>query len=218
MSDMSSIGRKLARVAILIDGDSLGSSLLPELEAHAATLGSRTIARVYGDMTLRPDWAAQRLYLATHCPSGSGNKNRADMQLVVDALDLAHRGLVDAFVIASNDRDFDPAIAYLRANGWHAERLARPETKVVEAVKAAPAKQAKPKPAPSDPFLEHVRTMVATGGPEGIAMARLGGTHATFGFKISDTPEQKWRKWLEARPAVFRCDPKGPNARVRVIG
>lgn len=64
----------------------------------------------FGDMSIHKGWATQTVYSATHCTTVAG-RNRADMALVVAALDLAHRGLATAFVVASDDRDFDPLAA-----------------------------------------------------------------------------------------------------------
>jgi hypothetical protein len=39
---------------------------------------------------------------------------------------------------------------------------------------------------------------------------------AAYDVKISKLPEKTWRKYLLARSELFRCDPKGPDAKVRL--
>ena len=94
--DLSPAPSLKPRVALLIDGDNFPRSGLSEVESKAARLGEVTIRRVFGDMSVHKDWAQETAYIATHCATSSG-KNRADMALVVAAMDLVHRGLASRF-------------------------------------------------------------------------------------------------------------------------
>ncbi|WP_235933364.1 hypothetical protein [Paragemmobacter ruber] len=68
------------------------------------------------------------------------------------------------------------------------------------------------------PLLEKVRTAIkANGGADGIAIAALNPLLHRQGIRITDTPERTWRAWLMARPQHFACDPKGPDAKVRLL-
>ena len=115
------------RVAILVDGDNVPQTALPEIEAKAQVLGETVIRRVYGDMALHKDWAVETAYLTIHCTTTAG-KNRADMHLVIGALDIAHRGLASHFLILSDDRDFGPLVANLREIGMKVEWSGKPKT------------------------------------------------------------------------------------------
>ncbi len=121
-----SAGKTSDSVAILVDADNVPATLVAQVEAKAATLGSVLVRRSYGDMTRCVDWAGLTHFRATHCTTASG-KNRADMQLVVDALDIALRGIARSFLIISDDKDFEPLIMYLKENGFAVERFGKPQ-------------------------------------------------------------------------------------------
>ncbi len=37
---------------------------------------------------------------------------------------------------------------------------------------------------------------------------------SAYGVRISDRPERTWRAYLQARPGHYRCEPRGPDAKV----
>ena len=65
-------------------------------------------------------------------------------------------------------------------------------------------------------MLDKVRAVVSGAGAAGFPIASLGPALGTQGVRITETPEKTWRRWLAARGNVFACDPKGPEARVRL--
>lgn len=210
--DLSPAPSLKPRVALLIDGDNYPRSGLSEVETRAARLGEVTIRRVFGDMTLHKDWAQETAYTATHCGTSAG-KNRADMALVVAAMDFAHRGLASAFVIVSDDRDFDPLISHMKEQGYRVERIGKPKAISKEQPQAA----AKPKQTPdSRAMVKQVRAIISGGGADGFPLQSLGVALHQQGIRISDTPHKTWRAWLTAHPSDFVCDPRGPQARVRL--
>jgi NYN domain len=195
------------RVAVLIDGDNYPRADVGKVEAAANHWGEVTIRRVFGDMALHKDWAQDLTYTSSHSPT-TGGKNRADMLLVVTAMDLAHRGLATAFVIVSDDRDFAPLINHLREQVYRVEWLG----KVVRPPKTT--ETAKPKAATrAEPFIDKVKRMV---GKDGCPIQSLGPAGQKLGIKISNTPQKTWRAWLLAHDSEFVCDPRGPEARVRL--
>lgn len=200
------------RVALLIDGDNFPRSGLSDVESRAARLGDVTIRRVFGDMALRSGWAQETAYTATHCASSCG-RNRADMALVIAAMDFVHRGLASTFVIVSDDRDFDPLISYMREQGYRAERLGKPKAQPGDAskpgVKAKPASQA-------DKIFKKVRDLIATTGAAGYPIQSLGDALHKQNINVADTSQKTWRAWLQSYPDEFDCDPRGPTARVRI--
>lgn len=210
--DLSPASDLKPRVALLIDGDNFPRSGLSDVESRAARLGDITIRRVFADMSLRTDWARETTYTATHCVSASG-KNRADMALVIAAMDLVHRGLATTFLIVSDDRDFDPLVSYMREQGFRAERIGKQKAQAADA--AHPAAKAKPA-THSDKVFRKVRALVSTTGADGYPIQSLGVALHEQGINVADTPHKTWRSWLLAHPDEFDCDPRGPTARVRL--
>jgi NYN domain len=200
------------RVALLIDGDNFPRSGLSVVESRAARLGDVAIRRVFGDMTLRADWAQETAYTATHCASSCG-KNRADMALVIAAMDFVHRGLASTFVIVSDDRDFDPLVSYMREQGYRAERIGKQKAQSTDARK--PAVKTKPE-TQADRVFKKVRALIAAAGAAGYPIQSLGGALHGQNINVSDTPQKAWRAWLQSYPDEFDCDPRGPTARVRI--
>lgn len=211
-----------ARVAVFIDGDHIPPSSRPSIALEAARLGSVASTQLFCDLSLRSDWAAETGIDTTHC-KGRPGKNSADISLCIAALDLAYRGLATAFLIASNDRDFEPLIRHLHRIGCTAIQIRSQPTTGTEAAKTMPAPQSASPPAPtlaadSGSLLEKVRAAIkAHGGPDGITIAALNPLLHRQGVRISLQPEKSWRKWLQARPQHFTCDPKGPQSRVRLV-
>ena len=59
---------------------------------------------------------------------GIAQKNNADIQLVVDALEVAYtNGLIDSFCIVSGDSDYTPLVGRLKAMGKHVLGISRSE-------------------------------------------------------------------------------------------
>jgi hypothetical protein len=213
----------LTRVAVLIDGDHIPASFRTTISTEAAKLGEVISTQLFCDLSLRPDWASETGIDVTHC-KGRPGKNSADMSLCIAALDLAYRGLATAFLIASNDRDFEPLTRHLRRLGCTANQvktLAPPPTPkpVAPPTQSAPPHSAAP--VTEDPatrtLLAKVRAAIkGHGGPDGIKIEALNPLLHRQGVRISQEPEKNWRAWLRARPEHFHCDPKGPLARVRL--
>ncbi len=210
------------RVAVLIDGDHIPASFRITISREAAKLGDQISTQLFCDLSLRPDWVSETGIDVTHC-KGRPGKNSADMSLCIAALDLAYRGLATAFLIASNDRDFEPLTRHLRRMGCTASQIKTlappPAPKPVAPVQFAPPHPAAP--ATADPatstLLAKVRAAIkGHGGPDGITIEALNPLLHRQGIRISQEPEKNWRAWLRARPEHFLCDPKGPLARVRL--
>ena len=125
-SGLTISGYQKPRVAILVDGDNVPQTALQDIETKAHALGETVIRRVYGDMGLHKAWAAKTGFLTIHCTTTAG-KNRADMHLVIGALDIAHRGLATHFLILSDDRDFGPLVAHLREIGMQVDWAGKPK-------------------------------------------------------------------------------------------
>lgn len=135
------------RLAVLIDGDNIPQSFRAEIDRQAVHLGNRTSCQVFADITLHSDWSKEAGMDIHHCKGKQGS-NAADIALVIAALDLAYRGLAHAFLIVSNDRDFDPLLRHLTKIGCTAtilrtpaKTVAKPVAKTVAEAVAKPAAQ-----------------------------------------------------------------------------
>ena len=184
------------RVAILVDGDNVPQTALPEIEAKAQALGETVIRRVYGDMALHKDWAVETAYLTIHCTTTAG-KNRADMHLVIGALDIAHRGLASHFLILSDDRDFGPLVAYLREIGMKVEWSGKPKVA--------------PKPIFPPPVAAKVKAMSEVDerlhdllkiSKAGLILQALGSQMKNGGVK-AQTGKTTWRAYFKSKPELY---------------
>lgn len=128
---MSTTGIPTPTVALFLDCENVG---LAGYDAQlvlqwVATQGRVLVRRAYAD------WAKnQRLHSELHAaaielidmPADVRGKNRADIRLVVDAMEVAlTRPNIDTFVIASGDSDFVPLLNRIREYGRYTIVVAR---------------------------------------------------------------------------------------------
>ena len=118
---MATDGRELS-LAILIDADNTSARHARAIFEEIATLGEANVRRIYGDFSgdrLR-GWRDVMQPLAI-VPAQQFNyttgKNAADITLVIDAMDLMHRGGIDGFCLVSSDSDFTRLAQRLREDG-----------------------------------------------------------------------------------------------------
>lgn len=111
-----------ARIALLIDADSIAADRYEAIAAASAKLGEVVICRVYGDFSNKRlhDWLqlclAHGLEPVMQLTAGKG-RNSTDIALTIASMDLMAQGHVDAIGIASNDGDFVPLAQRLKAGG-----------------------------------------------------------------------------------------------------
>lgn len=120
-------------LAFLVDGDNASAGLVGEMLAEAARYGSVEIRRVYGD------WASGKLgswqsVVQDHAlvpiqqfVAVSG-KNATDSALIIDAMDILHKGRVRGFCIVSSDSDFTRLATHLREAGMFVIGIGRAQT------------------------------------------------------------------------------------------
>jgi uncharacterized LabA/DUF88 family protein len=110
------------RLALLIDADNAQPSIAKELIAEVAKYGIATVKRAYGDWTTPNlvgwkksllDLAIQPIQQFAYTPG----KNATDSALIIDAMDLLHGGVVDAFCLVSSDSDFTRLATRIREAG-----------------------------------------------------------------------------------------------------
>ena len=109
-------------IALLIDADNASWHALDPVLTVLAEFGSVNVRRVYGnwskdalkgwrDMSVMHGIEPQQQFDLTK------GKNATDMKMTIDAMDLLHRGRVDAFGIMSSDSDFMPLATRIRQDG-----------------------------------------------------------------------------------------------------
>ena len=109
------------RWAVLIDADNVSADIADPLFARLATWGDASVRRMYGNFDGNhiawKEAAARHSIRSEHLPLLTQSKNGADMALVIDAMDLMHRGNVDGFCLVSSDCDFTSLAWRLREEG-----------------------------------------------------------------------------------------------------
>lgn len=106
--------RGTGKVALLIDGDNIPSDFAGQMLVRAARSGQVIVKRVYLDPHHLKNWEESAGFSLRVARSG---RDAADLLLTIDAVDLAHRGDITAFVIASSDGGFAPLGRYLVERG-----------------------------------------------------------------------------------------------------
>ena len=110
------------RLAILIDADNASARHARAIFDEIAKLGEANVRRIYGDFSSDrlKGWREVMQPLAI-VPQQQFNyttgKNAADITLVIDAMDLMHRGGLDGFCLVSSDSDFTRLALRLREDG-----------------------------------------------------------------------------------------------------
>jgi uncharacterized LabA/DUF88 family protein len=163
------------RLAVLIDAENASPQIAPGLFQQIAKLGDATIRRIYGDFsgTRHKTWVealprfgilAQQHF--ANCPG----KNAQDIALVIDAMDLLHRGGLDGFCLVSSDSDFTRLATRIREHGLavygfgeahtpESFRLACKQFVLTETLLPPAPKPAKP-PKPSKKAVALIQTVV----------------------------------------------------------
>lgn len=212
-------------VAVLIDADNLSHSHAQMILSTARRYGEPAIRRAYGKPEATAPWTDHGFRLNTTRPG----KNAADLLLTVEAMSLALKDHVKTLIIASSDADFSYLASHLREQGH--KIIGMGEGKTPAAFRNACADFAligktepsvgaqHPPPHRKTDLADWVLSRLAQAGKGGLAITELNTEAQRAGFQISTTPEKSWRTWLQAesRKTLLRCDPKGPNARVRSL-
>ncbi|HLL15658.1 MAG TPA: NYN domain-containing protein [Pyrinomonadaceae bacterium] len=110
------------KFAVLVDGDNAQPSLLEHVLVEVTKYGRITIKRIYGDWTTpnMNGWRKSLLDLAIQPVQQfryTTGKNATDSTMIIDALDILHRRLVDGFCIVSSDSDFTRLATRIREDG-----------------------------------------------------------------------------------------------------
>ena len=121
--------------AVLVDLENAGGkvSMLNSIIEKVKIRGDILIGKVYG---YTDNYSSLREVLLsntfTPIPSiryGSSQKNSLDIQLVIDALEIAYQNpLIDSFCIVSGDSDYTPLVGKLKSMGKHVLGISRSES------------------------------------------------------------------------------------------
>ena len=214
-------------VALLVDGESIGAEHAASLLVVARRQGTLTAARVYGDMTRLARWEVAAGFRPIHVPGGDA---AADLMLAIDALDLAHRGGIAAFVIATGGRNAAHLAHHLRerhltvigaghAGAPQAFRAACSGFIDIAGTVAAPARARKaPRSGTELDLCAKVRGILAaegTGGEMPLDMLALR-MNALHGVAAGSLPGRSWPAFLALFPDLFHLDPTASDPRVRL--
>ncbi len=153
--------------------------------------------------------------------------------LTIQAVDLAHNGNIATFIIASSDSDFGHLAHYLRERNFTVigigEEKAKEEFRaactsfILLEVSEKPSPTPPPNPlkqvAPSKEMDKQIRAIIRRDGNNGqLSLVTLGAKMFTQ-HKVSTTmlKEANWRKYFEARPQIYECDPSrtGPCVKLK---
>ena len=207
------------RLALLIDAENLNSSCADELMRHSSKSGQPIIRRAYGHVDHAHGWTSVAGLRFVHVNSA---KNAADMALCIEALDLFHRGLADAFAIASSDSDFLHLALYLREQGVPVHGFGgvttKPETRAAYSSFTELGGEVAPVQRKSTIKAELTEMIRQNGGALKLARINELMRRARPDFKISQHPTTKtWRSFIAAHPAAFKIDGSGADPSVRTL-
>ena len=106
-------------LAVLIDADNTSARYAQAIFEEIVKLGEANVRRIYGDFSGPRlggwDEAIQSLaILQQQQRNNTTGKNAADIALVIDAMDLMHKGKLDGFCLISSDSDFTRLAQRLR--------------------------------------------------------------------------------------------------------
>ena len=127
-------------LAVLIDADNTSARYAESIFEEIVKLGEANVRRIYGDFSCAglQSWngAIQSLAILQHQQrSNTTGKNASDIALVIDAMDLMHKGTLDGFCLVSSDSDFTRLAQRLREEGMVVYGFG--ERKAVEAFRNA---------------------------------------------------------------------------------
>ncbi|TNF57890.1 MAG: NYN domain-containing protein, partial [Rhodobacteraceae bacterium] len=184
----------------------------------ACKLGPLEIKRVYADARKRVDWCEAPGFNMIHAGCG---KNAADILLAIEAVDLAHKGRIGTFVLASSDSDFCHLAHRLREAGLHV--LGVGEAKTGERFRkscSAFHELQQPNGTTSDDDLDAKIRAVFKQSPDqkSITVEKLNEQlWQQFKVKIRDIDEGGWKSYLSSHKELYSFEKKGSTTNVTLL-
>ncbi|SFQ42733.1 Uncharacterized conserved protein, LabA/DUF88 family [Nitratireductor indicus] len=114
--------KSMRRLAVLIDAENTSSRIADRLFAEIIRIGVADTRRLYGDFS-KEHLAPWREILPRHALvphhqfAYTTGKNATDIAMVIDAMDLLHKGGADGFCLVSSDSDFTRLAVRIREEG-----------------------------------------------------------------------------------------------------
>ncbi len=122
------------RFAVFIDLENAGAkeSMLNNIIEKVKIRGDILLGKVYGYTDryseLKEALLSNTFYVVPSLRYGHNQKNNLDIQLVIDALEVAYKNeLIDSFCIVSGDSDYTPLVGKLKSMGKHVLGISRSE-------------------------------------------------------------------------------------------
>lgn len=114
--------KNLQRIAVLIDADNTRLSRLDTVIAELSAYGRIVVKKAYGNWKKSglKNWENEVKHLAIKAVQQFdyvSGKNATDIVMTIDAMDLLHMNIYDAFALVSSDSDFTPLAIRLRESG-----------------------------------------------------------------------------------------------------
>jgi len=114
--------RNLKNIVLLIDADNTQISKLEGVIREVSTHGRIVVKRAYGNWKkeILKNWENELKRLAIKAEQQFdyvSGKNATDMALAIDAINLLHKNIYDAFVIVASDSDYTPLAINLHESG-----------------------------------------------------------------------------------------------------
>lgn len=112
----------LKNIVLLIDADNTQLSKIEDVIKEVSTHGRIVVKRAYGNWKkdALKNWESVLKRLAIKAEQQFdyvAGKNATDMALVIDAMNLLHKNIYDAFVIVASDSDYTPLAISLHESG-----------------------------------------------------------------------------------------------------
>ena len=103
----------LEKIVMLIDADNTQLSKLEDVMQEVSVHGRVVVKRAYGNWKKEAlkNWESELKRLAIKAEQQFdyvSGKNATDIALVIDAINLLHKEIYDAFVIVASDSDYTP--------------------------------------------------------------------------------------------------------------
>lgn len=121
-SDDDTVMKSLQRIAVLIDADNTQLAKLDAVIAILSAYGRIAVKKAYGNWKRSglKNWENEVKHLAIKTVQQFdyvSGKNTTDIVMTIDAMDLLHTNIYDAFALVSSDSDFTPLAIRLRESG-----------------------------------------------------------------------------------------------------
>lgn len=128
------------KIAVLIDADNTQLSKIEAVLNELSANGRIVVKKAYGNWKkpIFKHWESELKRLAIKAEQQFdyvAGKNTTDIAMVIDAMDLLHANMYDAFALVSSDSDFTPLAIRLRESGAHI--IGAGESRTPEAFKNA---------------------------------------------------------------------------------